>query len=113
LGITVERFLDLAEERAADNASTTPHECDATIVQVPAVLLGRLAHEHVPLGVADDLGGEERLAGVLHNSLPVALDRTVGSTDDLGGLDPFGLQSREATGIHGFDNQCHRHTEIQ
>jgi len=32
-------------------ASTTPHECNASIVKVPAMYLGSLSQEHEALGV--------------------------------------------------------------
>ena len=69
LGILVEGLLDLAEERAADDAAAAPHEGDAAVVEVPFVFRRRRAHEHVALRVADDLRGVQRLANVVDEFL--------------------------------------------
>ena len=64
LRVLVEGFFDFAQEHAADDAAAAPHEGDAAVVQVPFVLFRGGAHEHVALGVGDDLGGVEGLADV-------------------------------------------------
>lgn len=45
----------LSEELGANNAATTPHQCNTTIVELPLELLGSLGHENVPLRVRNDL----------------------------------------------------------
>ena len=57
------------EKGPANDAASTPHECDAAVVEIPAVDLGRLAEQHEALGIGDDLGGIECLADVLYEGL--------------------------------------------
>lgn len=42
-GVLVKGGLDVTEEAAADDASSTPHEGDGAVVQLPAVALGRFS----------------------------------------------------------------------
>ncbi len=56
--------LIFPRKRAANDATAAPHEGDAAVVEVPLVLLGRRAHEHVALGVRDDFGSVEAFADV-------------------------------------------------
>jgi len=45
----------------ADDAASSPHEGDGSVVEGPAQLLGGLPEEHEALGVGDDLGGVQAL----------------------------------------------------
>jgi hypothetical protein len=56
-GIPVKGLLDPAKERAPDDAAAPPHQGDAAVVQLPAVGGRGRAHEHIALGVGDDLAG--------------------------------------------------------
>ena len=38
--VLVEGFLDLAQETAADNAATPPHQSDTAEIEVPALIFG-------------------------------------------------------------------------
>src|SRR3990167_680917 len=48
--VLVVRPFDLVEKNTADDASATPHESDAAIVQVPFHLGRSRPHEHKTLG---------------------------------------------------------------
>ena len=71
-GIAIERLLDVAEERRADDAAAAPHERDAAVVEVPLVGLRRRAQQLIALRVADDLRGVERLAQIVDERATVA-----------------------------------------
>ena len=49
-------FGDVAEEDGADDAASTPHECDARVIEFPAVVMGGSTHEHESLGIGDEFG---------------------------------------------------------
>ena len=59
----------------ADDTTPPPHECDAAIVEVPAVDLGSLAEQHEALGVGDYLGGIESLPDQLYKLFPEGGER--------------------------------------
>lgn len=40
VGVLVEGFLNVAQELRSDDATTSPHQGDASVVQVPVELLG-------------------------------------------------------------------------
>lgn len=82
LGVLGVCGLDVAQEDRADNAASTPHKGNAGIVQVPAVLLGSLAHEHKALGVGNDLGSIEGLGNIVDELLLIASELCVGSRKD-------------------------------
>ena len=50
-------FGDVAEENRANDASSTPHECDARVVEFPTIVMGCGTHEHESLGIGDYFGG--------------------------------------------------------
>ena len=74
LRLRVEGFLDLAEEHAADDAAAAPHQRHPAVVELPPVLRRRRPHQHVTLGVADDLGRIQRLADRLDELRAIAAD---------------------------------------
>ena len=59
----------------ADDTTPPPHECDAAIVEVPAVDLGSLTEQHEALGIGDDLGGVKSLPDQLYKLLPEVGER--------------------------------------
>src|SRR3569833_292379 len=65
VGSGLEGVFDFAEEAAADDASTAPHQSDATHVEIPAVLLRRCSKQHVALGIRNDFRAVECAANVL------------------------------------------------
>ena len=44
----------------SNDAATSPHEGDASVVELPTELLGRFPHQHESLSVRYDFGGVER-----------------------------------------------------
>ena len=48
-GVLVVRLLDVAQEHAADDAASAPHERDVSVLQVPLVLDSRLLQQHEAL----------------------------------------------------------------
>ena len=60
--VLVKGSLHISKEPGPDDASTPPHEGNATIIQVPSKLLGCLPEQHEPLGVGHDLAGVQGLA---------------------------------------------------
>ena len=97
-----------------DNATTTPHGSDTGVVQVPAVHLGGLAHEHEALGVRDDLGSVKSLLKVVDKLLLVALEGLAGrGGNDLGGAATLLLEGREASGEDGLTDEGDGHTVVE
>jgi len=98
---------DVAEENTLDDAATSPHRSDASVVQVPADFLGGLPHEHEALSVRDDLGRIEGLFEVIDELLLVTLEwlplRTV---DHFASTFTLSFDRREATGEDGFADEC-------
>lgn len=93
----------------SDDATSSPHEGDAGVVEVPLVLLCGLAHEHEALGVRDDLRGVQGLLEVVDELLLVALEGLgLGSSEDLAGADSLRLQAREAAGKDSLADQRYR-----
>ncbi len=112
LGVLVEGLFDVAEEGAADNAAAAPHEGDTAAVEVPAVLLGGGAHEHVALGVADDFGGVEGFADICDPGGAVAGETGVAGLEVLGGFDAGLLHGRHAAGVDGFGDEGNGDAEV-
>ena len=45
----------------ADNAPSSPHQCNGAIVQFPSVTFGSLTEKHEPLGIRHNLGSIKSL----------------------------------------------------
>lgn len=108
-----------------DDATTTPHAGNASVVQVPAQLhrhviisqvmrnlsqitnlLGSLPHEHEALSVGDDLGGIQGLLEVVDELLLVTTERLLlRSGNDFACTGTLFLDSRQATCEHSLTNQ--------
>ena len=85
----------------SDDAASSPHESNPSVVELPVVDLGCLPHEHESLGIGHDLRGIESLSNVLNEFLLVS--RVLGdggSGEVLGGLDTLVLERGETTGKH-------------
>lgn len=69
-------------------------------------LFGRLAHEHEPLSVRDNLGGIKCLFQIVDKLLLVSLEWFLLRTgDDFAGTRTLVLDGGEATSKHGLANQ--------
>ncbi len=64
-GVGIEGVLDLAQELGSDDASSTPHEGDTSVVKLPAVLGVGGAHKGKALCVGHELGGVECVLQVI------------------------------------------------
>ena len=53
VGGTLVGFGDVAEEDGADDAASTPHECDARVIEFPAIVVCGGTHEHETLCIRD------------------------------------------------------------
>lgn len=104
---------DVLEEDGTDNATTTPHEGDGGVVQLPAVLLGSLPDEHEALGVGDDLRGIESLLKVIDESLFVTGEFGARATQDVASTDTLVLLGTQATGKDCLANESDGHTEVK
>jgi len=92
LWVLTVRGGDVGQEDTLDDASTSPHGSDTSVVQLPAVDLGGLSHEHESLGVRDDLGSVKSLLEVIDELLLVALELLTGwGSNDLGSPDSLVL----------------------
>src|SRR5689334_7690220 len=67
--IAIIRLLDLAKETAANDATTSPHEGDSSHIQIPALLFGRLAQQHVALRIRNDFRAVKRATHILDETL--------------------------------------------
>jgi len=104
--ILVEGFPDFAEEAAADDASAAPHEGDAAHVEVPAVLFGGGAEEHVALRIGDDFGAVEGAAHFFNEGDAVGGGGDGGGAfKDFGGGDAFVFERGEAAGEDRFADE--------
>lgn len=81
IGVLVERLLDVAEKSAANDTTAAPHQRDAAVVQVPAIFLGGCAHEHVTLGVGDNLRGIQSLPDLFDEFHALQLDGWFGTSE--------------------------------
>ena len=113
LGVAVERFLDLAQERAADDAAAAPHQGHAALVDLPLRLAPHGIHEGESLGVGDDLAGVEGVldgvdVGLLVELRPVS----VGPLSILDGGDALVLLGRQAAGEDGLGDQGQGHAQV-
>lgn len=104
---------DVLEENGTDNATTTPHESDGWVVQLPAVLLSSLPDEHKALGVGDDLRGIEGLLKVIDESLLVTGEFGSGTAQDVASLDTLVLLGTQATREDGLANESDGHTKVK
>jgi len=57
LGILGERLLDVAQELTSNDAASSPHERNASVVQIPVESSRGFLEEHEALCIRDDLGG--------------------------------------------------------
>ena len=96
--VPVEGFFDFAQKDGADDTPVAPQQGDAAVVQVPAVLLGRRPHQHVALGVGDDLGRVQRVADVVDEGLFITVESGGGTAQNGRGGYPFLLEGRQETG---------------
>ena len=112
LRILVVGLLDLAQEARPNDAPAAPHQGDAAVVQVPAILLRGGAQQHIALRVADDLGGVEGTHDVLdqrlllHGILGLGKHRPR-ALQFAGGLDAFVLHGADAAGEDRLGDQGH------
>ena len=104
---------DVLEENGTDNATTTPHESDGWVVQLPAVLLSSLPDEHKALGVGDDLRGIEGLLKVIDESLLVTGEFGGRTAQDVASTDTLVLLSTQATGEDSLANESDGHTKVK
>ena len=52
-GRTQVGFRDVAQEDGADDTASAPHECDARVIEFPAVVLCGGTHEHESLSIGN------------------------------------------------------------
>lgn len=98
----------------SDNATTSPHQSDTGVVELPVVLLSSFTHEHESLRVRDDLGGVEGLFEVIDELLLVSLEwGDLRATKDFGGSDTLSLQAGQASSEYSLSNQGDWLSEIQ
>ena len=105
---------DVGKEDRLDDASTSPHGGDTSVVEGPAVDLGGLSHEHESLSVRDDLGSVKGLLEVVDKLLLVALEGLSGrSGEDLGSSNSLLLEGREASGKDGLTDKGDGHALVE
>ena len=106
IGLGDERLRDVLKEDGLDDAATAPHARNAGVVEIPALLLGGVTHEHEALGVGHDLRSVERLLEVVDELLFVAAERLlVGCSKDLARARTLALDSRQAAGEDGLTDE--------
>src|ERR1035437_8702714 len=111
LRIGRKRSLDLAQERAADDAARAPHHGDFAIVEIPLVFFGRLAQHHEPLRIADDLRSQQRLPDVFHERLLVAFELELRAGQNLARRHAVFLHRAQAARVHRLaDQRSEEHT---
>jgi hypothetical protein len=113
LGVLGVGSLDITQEDGTDNATTAPHQCNTSIVQVPAVLLGSLTHQHETLSIRDDLGGVKSLGDIVDELLLVTSELGLGASEDLRGTNTLVLDGGEAAGKDSLTNQGDGHAVVE
>lgn len=114
LGVLSVSLGDVSKENGSDDATTSPHEGDTGVVELPAVGLGGLSDEHEALGVRDDLGGVKGLLKLVDKLLLVTSELDgLGAIENLGGSDTLILEGRQASGENGLTDQGDGHTEVE
>jgi len=104
---------DVLQEDGSDDATTTPHEGNGRLVELPAVLLGGSLHQHETLGVRDDLGGVQALLKVLEECSLVTSEGRLWPAKDLGSTGTLVLDGAQAAGEDSLTNEGHGHTEVK
>ena len=106
IGLGDERLRDVLKEDGLDDAATAPHARNAGVVEIPALLLGGVTHEHEALRVRDDLRRVESLLEVVDELLLVALEGLLlGASNDLRGANTLLLDRGQATSEDGLANE--------
>lgn len=114
VGVLSVSLGDVSKENGSDDATTSPHEGDTGVVELPAVGLGGLSDEHEALGVRDDLGGVKGLLELVDELLLVTSELDgLGARQNLGGSDTLLLEGRQASRKDGLADQGNGHTEIK
>ncbi|EEQ40117.1 hypothetical protein CLUG_04245 [Clavispora lusitaniae ATCC 42720] len=107
---------NLAQEDRSDDTSTSPHQSNGWVVQLPTVLLSSLSDQHETLSVGDNLRSVQSLFQVV-NKLSLVLDRGLTFNRWAGqhgrGLHSLILDSRQTSGENGLTNQSNWHTQVQ
>mmetsp|Transcript_1722 Transcript_1722/g.1889 ORF Transcript_1722/g.1889 Transcript_1722/m.1889 type:complete len:461 (-) Transcript_1722:3-1385(-) len=112
--VLVERFLDVAQELRADNATSSPHEGSCSTVDVPLVLIRCGADQDKALGVRHDLGRVQGLTDGLHQLRAVTLVLWGLGTRQNGACGhPLGLLRAEAASKHGLADESQGHAQVQ
>lgn len=97
-----------------DDATTSPHLGDTTVVQVPSVFLGGFSEQDESLGVRDDLGGVKGLLEVIDELLLVAGEGlSFRAGEGLGSSDSFILDGGQASRENGFTDQSDGATQVE
>jgi len=106
---------DVLEEDGSDNATTSPHEGNGGLVELPVELTSSFLHEHEALGVRDNLGGVQSLLEILEELLLVTLELGC-SADELklgGSGGTLVLDGRQASGKDSLGNEGHGLAEVK
>ena len=89
-------LLNVSKEDWSNDTSTSPHESNATVVQLPIEYFGGLTQKHEPLGVGHDFGSVQGFPDVFNEfcfvSSILGLFRTL---EDFTGSEPFSLEILE------------------
>lgn len=123
---------DVLQEDRADDAASTPHECDLWLLELPAVFFGGLnialaishvhrtfvwgayrLHQHETLSVGDDLGSIECLFEVVENFLLVSREGWFWSIELLACTGTLLLERRQAAGKDCFSDESHGLTHVE
>ena len=113
VGVGTVGLGDVLQEDGADNASTTPHEGNLGLVELPLVLLGGVLDQHETLSVRDDLGGVEGLLEVVDESLLIAREAGAGSIEETSSTATLSLERGQAAGEDSLADKSDGHTKVQ
>lgn len=114
VGVLSVSLGDVSKEDGSDDATTSPHEGNTGVVELPAVGLGGLSDKHETLGVRDDLGGVKGLLELVDKLLLVTSELDgLGAIKNLGGSDTLLLEGRKASSEDGLTDQGDGHTKVK
>src|SRR5690606_13094005 len=107
-------FSDALEEACADDAATALEKGDASVVEVPVVLLRGGAHEREALRVGADLRAIESSFDRFEELLSVAVvARGRRAREPLRSRDTFGLGRGDRARLDRFDDRRSGNAEIE
>ena len=127
-GLTLVGFCDVSKEDGANDTTSAPHECDARVIEIPAIIMGSSTHKHESLSIRNEfrriqslekrirwlkVGGCWYLFKFIDESFLVAFEMGVGTIDLFRCSPTFITDRRKTARKDSFSNQSYRLSKIE